>query len=71
MPTYKAEEGTEINGVDHQGNVWPKPYTFGKTGTLKIPDDQQDVVTAFESAADAGAIERVKEPPRSASRKEQ
>lgn len=61
MPTYKAPEGTEINGNDQDGNVWPKPYVFGKAGTIKVPDDQQDVVTAFESAAAAGAIERVKE----------
>lgn len=70
MPKYKAPEGTEVNGNDHQGNVWPKPYAFGKSGTLTIPDDQQDVVSAFESAADAGAIERVKEPSSSPNRKE-
>ena len=69
MPTYKAEPGTEVNGNDQQGNVWPKPYVF-KTKTLTIPDDQQDVVTAFESAVGAGAIERVKEPSRSPNRKE-
>jgi hypothetical protein len=56
MPTYKAEEGTEVNGNDQQGNVWPEPFKFGKGGTIKIPDDQQDVVAAFESAVDAGAI---------------
>ena len=64
MPTYKAEEGTEVNGVDQQGNVWPKPFTFGKAGTIKVPDDQQDVVQAFESAVGAGVIERVKETTR-------
>lgn len=70
MPTYKAEPGTAVNGNDHQGNVWPKPYVFIKD-TLTIPDDQQDVVAAFESAADAGAITRLKEPPmRSPNRKE-
>jgi hypothetical protein len=60
VPTYKAPEHTEINGVDQDGNVWPKPYKFGKGGTLTVPDDQQDVVTAFESAVGAGAVERVK-----------
>jgi hypothetical protein len=70
MPKYKAEPGTEVNGVDHQGNVWPKPFVFGKDGTLSVPDDQQDVVSALESAADAGAIKRVKEPARSPNEKE-
>jgi hypothetical protein len=60
MPTYKAPEGTEVNGNDHQGNVWPEPYKFGKGGTLTIPDDQQDVVAAFESAVGAGAIKRTR-----------
>jgi hypothetical protein len=62
MPKYRAEPGTEINGNDQQGNVWPKPFVFGKDGTLSVPDDQQDVVAALESAADAGAIKRAREP---------
>jgi hypothetical protein len=70
MPTYKAEPGTEVNGNDDQGNVWPEPVVFGKDGTVTVPDDQQDVVAALESAVDAGAIERVKEPARSPNRKE-
>jgi hypothetical protein len=59
MPKYKAEAGTEVNGVDQDGNVWPEPIVFGKDGTLTVPDDQQDVVTALESAVGAGAIKRV------------
>jgi len=70
MPKYKAPAGTEINGNDQDGNVWPEPLVFGKDGTLSVPDDQQDVVTALESAVGAGVIERVKEPPRSSSGKE-
>jgi hypothetical protein len=52
----------EINGVDQDGNVWPEPLRFGKDGTLTVPDDQQDVIAALESAVGAGAVERVKEP---------
>jgi hypothetical protein len=59
MPKYKAEAGTQINGVDQDGNVWPEPLVFGKDGTLTVPDDQQDVVTALEGAVGAGAIKRV------------
>ena len=73
MPKYKVnvkDLPVEINGVDHDGNVWPEPLRFGKDGTLTVPDDQQDVVTALESAAAAGAIERVQEPSRSPSEKE-
>ena len=68
MPTYKSKgEDAEINGADAAGNVWPEPLAF-KGGTLTVPDDQQDVVSALESAVAAGIIERVKEP--AASRKE-
>lgn len=63
---YKAEPGTEINGNDQQGNVWPEPLVFDKSGTLIVPDDQQDVIAALESAAANGAITKVK-PPKSAS----
>lgn len=70
MAKFKAEAGTEINGNDHDGNVWPKPLVFGKDGTLTVPDDQQDVITALESAVGAGVVERVKEPAGSSSGKE-
>jgi hypothetical protein len=59
MPKYKAEAGTQVNGVDQDGNVWPEPIVFGKDGTLTVPDDQQDVVTALESAVGAGVVKRV------------
>jgi hypothetical protein len=62
MPKYKVdtkELPVEINGVDQDGNVWPEPITFGKDGMLTVPDDQQDVVTALESAVGAGVIKRV------------
>jgi hypothetical protein len=62
MPTYKSKgEDTEINGADAEGNVWPEPLVF-KGGTITVPDDQQDVVAALESAVGAGVLERVKEP---------
>lgn len=70
MAKFKAEPGTTINGNDHDGNVWPEPFVFGKDGTLTIPDDQQDVISAFESAVGAGVIERVKAPSGSSSGKE-
>lgn len=61
MPTYKAEPGTEINSADQAGNVWPKPLVFGKDGTLKVPDDEQDVIAALEGAVGTGVVVRVKE----------
>lgn len=65
MPKYKVDVKdlpVEITGVDQNGNVWPEPITFGKDGTLTVPDDQQDVVTALEAAADAGGVvKRVKD----------
>lgn len=65
MPKYKVnvkELPVEVNGVDQDGNVWPEPVHFGKDGTLTVPDDQQDVVAALESAVGAGVIQRVEEP---------
>jgi len=65
MAKYKVDVKNlpvEINGNDQDGNVWPEPLRFGKDGTLTVPDDQQDVITALESAVGAGVIERVKEP---------
>lgn len=59
MPTYKAEPGTEVQSADAQGNVWDKPIVFPKSGSLTVPDDQQDVVSALDSAAGAGAIQKV------------
>lgn len=56
MPTYRASPGTEVNGVDQAGNVWPKPLSFGEKGVLKVPDDQQDVITALDGAAANGHI---------------
>ena len=56
MPTYKAEPGTQVNSTDQAGNVWPEPLTFDAKGLLKIPDDEQDFVTALEGAG----FERVK-----------
>jgi hypothetical protein len=72
MPTYKAEPGTEIMSTDQQGNVWPEPLVFGKDGLLKVPESQQDVITALEVAAANGSIEKVKKapPPISGNRKE-
>lgn len=73
MPKYKVDAKqlpVEINGVDQDGNVWPEPLTFGKDGTLTVPDDQQDVVAALESAVGGGVVTRVKEPSRSSSGKE-
>jgi hypothetical protein len=61
MAKFKAEPGTEVNGVDQDGNVWPEPLTFGKDGTLTVPDDQQDVIAALESAVGGGVVTRVKE----------
>ena len=57
---YKAEPGTEVNGVDQAGNVWPAPLAFDDKGHLEVPDDQQDVIAALEGAVAAGAISRVK-----------
>lgn len=51
MATYTAEPGTEVNGVDQAGNVWPKPLKFDAKGVLKVPDDEQDVITALDGAA--------------------
>jgi hypothetical protein len=58
MPTYRAAPGTEVNGVDQAGNAWPKPLKFSEKGVLKVPDDQQDVVTALDGAAANGHIEK-------------
>jgi ABC-type cobalt transport system substrate-binding protein len=63
VATYHANEGTEVNSVDQAGNPWPKPLTFPKSGELKVPDDQQDVIIALDAAAAtvASPIKRVKE----------
>jgi hypothetical protein len=62
MATYKSKDkDTEINGADAQGNVWPEPLVF-KGGSVTVPDDQQDVIAALESAVGAGVLEKVKEP---------
>jgi len=64
MAKYKVnveDLPVELNGVDQDGNVWPEAISFGKDGTLTVPDDQQDVIAALESAVGAGVVERVKE----------
>jgi len=70
MAKFKGEPGTQVNGNDHDGTVWPEPLVFGKDGTLTVPDDQPDVIAALDSAVDAGVIERAKEPSSSSSGKE-
>jgi hypothetical protein len=63
VATYRAKEGTEVNSSDQAGNPWPKPLRFPKSGELKVPDDQQDLILALDAAAAtvASPIERVKE----------
>lgn len=60
MATYRAEPGTEVNGCDQAGNVWPKPRVFDDKGLIEVAEDEQDVYVAFENAVANGAFKRAK-----------
>ena len=55
MATFYGDETTEIMSADAQGNVWEEPLVF-TGGTVEVPDDQQDVIAALQSAVGNGAI---------------
>ena len=48
---YKAEPGTEVSGVNPDDGSVIGPFTFGKNGTLDVPDDYQE---AHKLLLDAG-----------------
>lgn len=64
MRYYKAEPGTQISSCDQAGNVWSEPLVFNQDGYLKVPDDEQDVITALEGAVANGVVSRAQAPPR-------
>ena len=62
MATFYGDETTEIMSADAQGNVWEEPLVF-TGGSVEVPDDQQDVISALEGAVGNGAITTEETPP--------
>jgi hypothetical protein len=56
---YRAKEPeTVIQASDRDGNVL-EPITFGKDGTLTVPDKDVEKIAILEDAVAAGTVERV------------